>query len=403
MSCSTGTVDDHSQGTTILADFPHSSHGSDTSPILEDIPKADLPGMIGVCDQHRLSICPTCLFNCQQAIFSNDLIQAMKKDMTLELAEGNIYSTWPKIRVFSWSPGNPNFKLLETLCNPDHGEMLPIAHCTGWFPRFIPQLDEQVRGSIIWDKFRQFRYLGFKTPVAHTPDYFGTLYCKECHLTWLKGQASGALHLHPSHNTLSTPEATERLLDERSIMVNIAGTMCSKDQNGLSFTGLGIYFGPMSKYNHSEAMYTFSTTKQAADLHSARLALWIVRERIIPDYLTLLERHGRGSNDQNNDVRIILTTDSMNLVDTFCDHLKKWVYDPKIKAYRRVKKNSGKWRGKGDTVKSSDIIVCVQHELGELENCPIGVEVVWYYVPTNFNKDAIDLANSHAVSGASRV
>ncbi|KAI1505983.1 hypothetical protein F5X99DRAFT_176753 [Biscogniauxia marginata] len=411
-----------------------------------------ISGKAIVCHSHKRSICPECYVGCEKLIDSGGTIE-LESAGTLQTTDGDVYIIRGGTRdgfLFSWSPTNTDDSHLAKLQASDDlskTNTQSLASYLGWTPRFIPQWDEQVQGVKIWDLGRQIKDTKVKPPVPLPPNQLNTTYCEECQLTWVTGDTGTHVHSHPTHDALSTDAAYSYHIDQRSIIVHVAGENCSKGDGRKNGIGrLGIYFGKDSKYNHSEHIYLIgdSATRRCAEIHAARHALLIVKEQVIPAYMDYLERKDEpGSSSPDNqsdrgnatayqvpkqyqvekpfelelssddtaseattpeesvdledykdpDIRLVLATDSKNLIDLFCDQIHKWVYDEEAQEFRT--KKSGRKSGKrGDLVKNNDIIVDFWNALHNLLKGPVGVQVSWYHIPRRFNDEAHELADA---------
>ncbi|KAI1635208.1 hypothetical protein F4809DRAFT_614812 [Biscogniauxia mediterranea] len=400
-------------------------------------------GKPAVCHAHKYSVCPECGIGCERRAYSGASIDVQHGE-TLHVADDEeIFATVGGAQdgaLFSWSPKDVNDNRLASFQCADGSDRNKaktktpnLASHFGWAPRLIPQWDEQVRGVQIWDVGHRFRHIRFKPPPPSPPDRLSTTYCEECQLTWITGDAGAQGHSHPTHNALSAQDTAPYDLDQRSIVVHIRGEnhdMGGGHRDGTG--GLGIYFGKNSKYNHSEPIYLTgeSATRRCAEIHAARHALLIVKESVIPDYVAGVERKKEqasssssssssydmhwmankyrvekpfelhaSSQDQMSDdhdnamgIRLVLATDSRNLVDLFCDQIRQWVYDEERQEFRRADRKGGK--KKGATVKNSEIISDFYNELDELAEAPVGVRVCWYHIPPQCNGEAGKLANA---------
>ncbi|KAI0599613.1 hypothetical protein F4775DRAFT_550665 [Biscogniauxia sp. FL1348] len=391
-----------------------------------------------VCHAHKNSVCPECGIGCERRAYAGASVEIQHGE-TLQVAnDEEIFARVGGAQdgvLFSWSPTDVNGNRLASLQCADELDISKakaktpnLAFHFGWAPRLIPQWDEQVKGLQIWDVGHRFRHIRFKPPSPLPPDQLSTTYCEECQLTWITGDAGAQGHSHPTHNALSAQDAAPYVLDQRSIVVHIRGEnhdMVDQRKDGVG--RLGIYFGENSKYNHSEPIYLTgeSATRRCAEIHAARHALLIVKESVLPDYVARVEKQEQASSgssynmhqmaekyrvekpfeldtssqdqmstseDQDDmDIRLVLATDSKNLVDLFCDQIRQWVYDEETREFRRADRKGGK--KKGATVKNSEIISDFYDALNELVEAPVGVQVCWYHIPPQCNDEARKLAN----------
>ncbi|KAI0010807.1 hypothetical protein F4779DRAFT_638434 [Xylariaceae sp. FL0662B] len=478
---------------------------------------------------HGLEICPPCGHGCQRIKISTKPGAYQWTDFVNDLeplGEGRLYVTRQSY-MFSWRSDETDTTRITTLLEHDVDKLLPLALHFNWSPRFIPQWDEQVRGIGIWNKLELVRGVRFKAPAPVPPSMIGITYCNECQLTWLKGETSKYFHIHPTHNTLRAHDASLKLLEERSLVVHIDAVKYGPGTAGEGIYGVGVYFGKDSKYNHTHTMYLVSSAhKQNAEIHAACEALRMIKKRILPDYIELLDKHrqklaevpehssfstsapkpvgdskqageadskkkpagqkktgknknknkrGRAKNkgkgkgkaekpdedattkateeaaekianmtlgdapedkgdakkpphipesylverpfdldtgatatsqprrlrpgdDTSNDLRLILATDSTNLVDVFCSHIKNWTYKHETETYHKpAAKKKDRATRLGKPVENSDIIHEVASRIAQLDSGQLGfgVEVVWWRVPKGDNAEAHALAKAH--------
>ncbi|KAI0376782.1 hypothetical protein F5Y04DRAFT_265745 [Hypomontagnella monticulosa] len=328
------------------------------------------------CHEHGHPICPLCLFSCRAA-----------KKGPYVLKEGTkLYIAHPSEVMFSWPSDGRDAQRLEALKeNPHANQSNTIAQNGGFYPLFVPQLDEQVKGMEIWKQSRPFTWIRFKTLPPESPNTaFSVRACEICQLRWLRGDTCEKHHSHPQHNSLLAAEAEEGHLKQRSLVICVDGQMPSGVQSGPAKMGLGVFFSKNSAYNQSKPLYLESATKQAAEFHSVLLALAIVRDRVLPDWLNC--RNQSNDKQDNTDIRLIIATDSANVVNTFASYMKKWQYDAEKGVYHKF---SGK-QGKRFPVRHSDIIRALQVQINQFA----GVEVVWYPIGRDYNTDARNLARA---------
>ncbi|KAI1778742.1 hypothetical protein F4818DRAFT_402348 [Hypoxylon cercidicola] len=342
------------------------------------------------CRDHDRRICPPCLFNCQK-------VDLDLSTSPLDVADGlQVYMAYPHRLLFTWSEQHEDLKKLDALAdisqNSEYDDYT-IVENAGWYPLFIPQWDEQVRGAGIWDRFREFRFMQFKTPVPDSPDKFDTVWCETCQLTWLKGETNNrgvSFHAHPRHQTLPTLVAAERYLDVRSLIVRVDGVLPNRYPAGPVNAGMGVFFGKGSKYNHSEPFYMESGSKQRAVFYSAQRAMEIVRDTVIPEWLGHLKEAKEDGGI--NHIRLIIATNSEDVTDTFAKRINRWQWDRVNHQYRRP----GKGKGAGDFVKNSDIIRNVHRQIEDFKRSDVGVETLWYHVGKQYNDEAKALASTSA-------
>ncbi|XXH02157.1 hypothetical protein Hte_008525 [Hypoxylon texense] len=348
------------------------------------------------CRDHDRRICPPCLFNCQEVHLDLGAFPLGMKDGLMA------YISYPYQFLFTWSEQHADLTKLDALASankPNRYDNYTIAENAGWYPLFIPQLDEQVVGPDIWDGFRRFRFMEFGTPVPDSPDKLDTTYCKICQLTWLKGKGgvNGANDVpinelaHPRHQTLDTSVATDRYLDVRSIIVHVDGVLAKDYPADRVYAGIGVFFGEDSKYNQSESFDLKLPSKQRAELYSAQLAMEIIRNDVIGEWLGHLKRTNIDENGINH-IRLIIATNSTDLTDTFTKRIDKWRWDRATHQYYKP----GRKHGASDVVKNSDIIRTIYRQIEDFKKGEVGVETLWYHIDKKFNAEARDLAESVA-------
>ncbi|KAI4866479.1 hypothetical protein F4820DRAFT_248696 [Hypoxylon rubiginosum] len=340
------------------------------------------------CREHGRRICPPCLFNCQKVLLNIGTFPLDIKDGLL------VYMAYPRQALFTWSEQYADLNKLDALADTSRENRFDnytVAENAGWYPLFIPQLDEQVVGAGLWDYFRKFRFMEFKSPVPDSPDTLDTIWCDICQLTWLKAKRVATSDLpHPRHQTLPTFAAAGRYLDVRSIIVHVDGVLPSKYPVGPVNAGIGVFFGEGSKYNQSEPFYMDTPSKQRAEFYSARHAMEVIKDEVIHEWLGHLKEAKKES--ETNHIRLIIATNSIDLVDTFTKRIDKWEWDRATRQYYRP----GKGHGARDGVKNSDIIRTIYRQMENFKRSETGVETVWYHVDKKFNAKARALASSSA-------
>ncbi|KAI5918437.1 hypothetical protein F4810DRAFT_691913 [Camillea tinctor] len=414
-----------------------SEEAMDSVRALVSRPTSDEPSIIickdksAVCYSHKKPLCPECEVGCDRCTSPGATLEIHGE--TLHVAENEeIYTVVGGAQdrvLFSWSPNYENDDRLAALQSSDtlnirRGKALSLASHFRWTPRFIPQWDEQVEGVQIWDISRRFKHVSLKPPSPLPPDQLKTTYCSECQLTWITGDTGAQGHSHPTHNALSARDTVPYIIEQRSIIVHICGENREMGDGRKDGVGrLGIYFGPNSKYNHSEPIYLTgdSATRRCAQIHAVRLALLIVKENVVPDYVTNVERIDKANStsppynphqmlkkyrvekpfepdDASQDrvsemnIRLVLATGSKNLVDLFCDQIDQWQYDEETQELRRPARKGGK--KKGLAIKNNEIISDIYNELNELAGAPVGIQVCWYHIPPQFDDEARKLADA---------
>jgi ribonuclease HI len=150
---------------------------------------------------------------------------------------------------------------------------------------------------------------------------------------------------------------------------------------------IGVHFGPGLPKNISRIIDTENPMNQLAEITAALEAMHIVRSTVIPERRSLVRASLPGASpDQRRDVsyfRLILGTNSSYLVDCIYEYISDWTLDKQNKVYynrhRQVIKNSEGFR---ILYKETKLLFMV------------GMQVVWYYVPHDFNHEADALANA---------
>ncbi|ERF71963.1 hypothetical protein EPUS_06522 [Endocarpon pusillum Z07020] len=238
--------------------------------------------------------------------------------------------------------------------------------------RFMPQWDEQILGPA--NKFR------IKTDYNMPPkpeelQVAALLACSQCELTWLVGKAGQSAGAgHPSHHTLYHEYAGT----SRSLVVRTDGA-CINNGQPRAEAGVGVYFAPNSRYNVSSPLEdSCAPTNQRAELHALLRAMLVVRKDIVPTRSILVNR-----NRDKKHFRLVLVTDSSYAVECMCKHWKGW----KVVDGRKVLKNQ-----KGKHIANSDVLLAIQDEVEELSR--VGVQVAYYHVRREFNREADALAKA---------
>ncbi|KAI0172998.1 hypothetical protein GGR52DRAFT_431156 [Hypoxylon sp. FL1284] len=285
------------------------------------------------CVTHDRPICPPCLFNCQRVDL--DLTSS-----SLVIQDGlQVYMAYPRQVLFTWSEQRADLRKLDALADLSRSnefEKYTVVENAGWSPLFVPQLDEQVKGVDVWDYFRQYCYMEFKRPVPDSPDTFGSVWCSECQLTWLKGETNNGpanINTHPRHQTLPVDLAQVRYLDYRSLIIHIDGVLPKGQSTGPVNAGIGVFFGEDSRYNLSEPFAIRRNSQHRAALRAAQRALETVRDDVIPEWLAALEEAKAAS--MYNHMRVIIATKSEALVNIFTKRIQEWKWDRVSHQYLR--------------------------------------------------------------------
>lgn len=184
----------------------------------------------------------------------------------------------------------------------------------GGVARFMPQWDEQVLGPANTFQMKQ----DYENPPKPLPlSKVATYHCPTCQLTWLVGEIGEAVvKTHPSHHSYSHIYAGT----SRSILVFTDGA-CSGNGTSTARGGLGVFFGPGSKFNFAERL-TGVQTSQKAELAAAARALETVRTKILPER-RIMVTGAKGGKDPRavKDVmhlRLVVVTDSSKYLSSHC-------------------------------------------------------------------------------------
>ncbi len=235
--------------------------------------------------------------------------------------------------------------------------------------RFMPQWDEQILGPA--NTFHIMK--DYDTPPK--PEQLqvsALLACSQCELTWLVGEAGqSAAASHPSHHTLHHEYAGT----SRSLIVRTDGA-CINNGQPHAKAGIGVYFAPNSQYNiSSPARSSSAPTNQKAELHALLRAMQVVRKDIVPAR-SILVNHNR----DKKHFRLVLVTDSSYAVECMCKHWKGW----------KVVEGEVLRNQKGEDIANSKELLALKVEVEELSR--VGVQVVYYHVRREFNREADALA-----------
>ncbi|TRX90786.1 hypothetical protein FHL15_008365 [Xylaria flabelliformis] len=247
--------------------------------------------------------------------------------------------------------------------------------------RFMPQWDHLLSGLYNTYMIAKNRA---DPPEALTQDQISLHYCDECQITWIEGDAGvEAVQSHPSHRTTSFHA---QYGTDRSLIVFTDGACPSNGMSSAVNSSIGVYFGPQSKYNISERLNNDDTpTNQVAEITAALKALQQVLRNVEPARRTLIRgsfpRIGKDRFIGIKRFRLIVATDSSYVVECMSKHIEKWSMVDGI--YRNEQ---------GGAVKNSDGFAKLTHAVKELSM--VGVQVAWYHVPRQFNKEADGLARS---------
>ncbi|OTA66057.1 hypothetical protein K449DRAFT_420718 [Hypoxylon sp. EC38] len=246
--------------------------------------------------------------------------------------------------------------------------------------RFIPQWDEQVRGPLNAHKIEQYDH----PPWPEVPREDFLKYCQNCKLTWLVGAAGSEAALeHPSHRACAHTSAAT----VRSLVVFVDGICPFEGPDGFTTSSsIGVYFGPESPHNISELFDdSLTRTNEQAKIQASLEAIRYVRQNIEPTRRDLIRNtFPQASEDSQRGIRkfrLVIATDSSDLVDGVCENIKRW------------SRTAGAYKNEeGHAVENSEGFVQLDHEVDALSR--IGIQVMWYYVPRWHNREARRLAQA---------
>ncbi|KAI0905916.1 ribonuclease H-like domain-containing protein [Ustulina deusta] len=244
--------------------------------------------------------------------------------------------------------------------------------------RFMPQWDEEILGPADASNIQKDYN---NPPKAHTPDQLGLHYCRECQLTWLEGNMGvHAAQSHPFHHSSPHIYAGTR----RSLVVFTDGACPSNGKSSAVDASIGVHFGPQSGYNISQRLGNdYIPTNQVAEIEAAVAALQQVWQTIEPARRALIENSLPPASylrpREIRQFRLIVATDSSYVVECMAKHIKKWSMKDGI--YRNEQ---------GRAVHNSDGFAHLTYQVEQLSM--VGVQVAWYHVPREFNKQADSLA-----------
>ncbi|KAI1273595.1 ribonuclease H-like domain-containing protein [Xylaria sp. FL0933] len=243
---------------------------------------------------------------------------------------------------------------------------------------FIPQWDEQVIGRAHASSMEKDYN---DPPNGLTPDHLRFHYCDRCQLTWLDSDAAAwPVQTHPNHCT------HHRINTPCSLVVFTDGACPFNGQANALNASIGVHFGYRSEYNISQRLNSDCTpTNQVAEIEAAVAALRQVRQTIEPSRRYMVWQSYPHVNEvHRRDIRrfrLIVATDSSYVVQCITKHIKNWTMMNGVYMNEQRK-----------PVKNSDGFANLVHEVQELSK--VGVQVVWYYVPREYNREADDLAKS---------
>ena len=197
----------------------------------------------------------------------------------------------------------------------DEGCVFVLA---GSMARFIPQWDEQILGPANTSRIEK----DYENPPKPLPlSSISTYHCPTCQLTWLVGKRGRiAVRCHPSHHTYSHTYPLHHAYSsvyegtDRSLLVFTDGA-CSGNGAPDAPGGLGVFFGPGSKFNFSERLSESGAhTSQKAELAAVARALQTNRFQVL-QARHIMVTNAEGGHDLRavSDVlrlRLIVVTDS---------------------------------------------------------------------------------------------
>ncbi|KAI1371287.1 hypothetical protein F4677DRAFT_450552 [Hypoxylon crocopeplum] len=173
----------------------------------------------------------------------------------------------------------------------------------------------------------------------------------------------------------------------RSLVVFIHDACPFNGQEYLGTSSIGVYFGPNSTHNISKRIDSGPTpTNQSGEIAAALEAMRHVRQAIEPSRRTMI-RNTLPENCRENrrrDIRnfcLVLATDSSYLVECLCKHIEKWTLTGNVYKNER-----------GQIVKNGEGFAQIDAEVDALSR--VGVQVEWYHVPKECNKEANRLAQT---------
>ncbi|KAI1074479.1 ribonuclease H-like domain-containing protein [Whalleya microplaca] len=251
-----------------------------------------------------------------------------------------------------------------------------------WYPRFIPQWDEQVCGREIFSLPKDPN----SPPKPLDRDQLKTVYCEDCAVTWLQGVRGEKGGIHPTH-TSHNPDPF-LVTGQRTILVHIDGA-CLGSGGEESVAGFGIYHGHEKSNNNKVVRLgpKRAATVQVAELCAVLHALKWLRKNFLPFWRQILSHKLKGPVEDFVGLwhlRLVVATDSSYIIDSLCSNLKKWSWNPSTKTFRNAK---------GKVIKNSDLFAAILDEGQRLIQEPERVIVLWYHIDKEFNTEADRLAH----------
>ncbi|TVY13740.1 Ribonuclease H1 [Lachnellula arida] len=326
-----------------------------------------LPDGRPVCFDHWLRVCHTCGFD-----FTGDgsADEESEEDESYEIDDQD---------------GSQGFGSVNEDGDADEEEDdHRVFVLVGGAARFTPQWDEQILGPA--NTFRIEK--DYKNPPKPLPlSSISTYHCPTCQLTWLVGEkGEAAARSHPSHHTYSHTYAGTR----RSLLVFTDGA-CSGNGTPNARGGLGVFFGPGSKFNFAEPLSESGVhTSQKAELAAVARALQTIKFQVL-QARHIMVKNAEGGHDPRavSDVlglRIIVVTDSSYIVEGMCSHFSDWTENKEGVLVNKA----------GKAVENSKGFLRLKSEVQALSM--VGVQVVYYLVSREENKEADTLAKGSIVS-----
>jgi hypothetical protein len=178
-----------------------------------------------------------------------------------------------------------------------------------------------------------------------------------------------AVSRHPRGHNLSLQTTGPGL--SKSLIVFMKGYTSGKS------AGIGVYFGPESRYNIKETVTGLDSedreNREKAELHALSRTLECMKSRVLPNHQTLFNSI-RSSDSTGANLRLILATDSTYVVQCMCKCSKHWIGD----SAGEIRLANSDHRG--GILEKSKLWVPVFSAVKELSVA--GVLVVCYQVPS---------------------
>lgn len=228
--------------------------------------------------------------------------------------------------------------------------------------RFVPLLDRGLFDPVS-SSYPTRAYHAFLTRLQTTA--FSAR--DRCNLTW---------PLDDEGTYTIANDKSRKICSHRHVLIVHTDAPSVSDGQSNARAGMGVYFCPNSKHNLSTPLKHDVSTNQKAELEAMYHASRIVRSDVAPRLF-----NGNGYPAR---FRVIIVTDSSYVVECLCRHWKNLV---KVDGQRRVLVNNDERK-----IKNSDMFLAINHEVRQLSR--VGVQVMYYHIPREFNKDANALAKS---------